>query len=186
MLCAMSTSTIVINDAKLKSLALVVARNRVGPNDPIEDILAREEVDQGVFAAILTDPVFRRYVRGFVHELTESGFSFSYKSKILAEELLPDLYHMVRNEDLPAAARAKIAENLVEWGGLKPQPAAVPVTPPGGGFHITFNIPALPQERAAITMDAAAAIPPAFSIGFTPVPVPTEEAMLCNVEDEEE
>jgi len=62
----------------------------------------------------------------------------------LAEDLLPTAYHMARDPETPAAVRAKILENLVEWADLKPKRTAEV----GGGpsFSITFNIPgALPQ-----------------------------------------
>jgi hypothetical protein len=46
---------------------------------------------------------------------------------------------MVRDPDTPAAVRAKIIENFVEWGDLKPKNSAISTA--GPGFSITINIP---------------------------------------------
>jgi hypothetical protein len=46
---------------------------------------------------------------------------------------------MVRDPDIPAAVRAKIIENFVEWGELKPKNNAISTA--GPGFSITINIP---------------------------------------------
>jgi hypothetical protein len=71
--------------------------------------------------------------------MKENGFSFAAKSRILAEDLLPTAYHMVKDPDVPAAVRAKIIENFVEWGDLKPKNNAISTA--GPGFSITINLP---------------------------------------------
>jgi hypothetical protein len=126
-------------DQVLRELALAVARNTVGAARPIAEILAGEGLTQSEYDAISANPQFKRYVDSYTKEMQESGFSFAAKSRILAEDLLPTAYHMVRDPDTPAAVRAKIIENFVEWGDLKPKNSAISTA--GPGFSITINIP---------------------------------------------
>lgn len=126
-------------DQVLRELALAVARNNVGAMRPIAEILAGEGLTQSEYDAISLNPQFQRYVDSYTTEMKESGFSFAAKSRILAEDLLPTAYHMVRDPDTPAAVRAKIIENFVEWGDLKPKNSAISTA--GPGFSITINIP---------------------------------------------
>ena len=126
-------------DQVLRELALAIARNNVGAMRPIAEILAGEGLTQQEYDAISVNPQFTRYVESYTTEMKESGFSFAAKSRILAEDLLPTAYHMVRDPDTPAAVRAKIIENFVEWGDLKPKNSAISTA--GPGFSITINIP---------------------------------------------
>jgi hypothetical protein len=53
---------------------------------------------------------------------------------------------MARDPDVPAAVRAKILENLVDWGDLKPKNTSNAGA--GPGFSITINIPTVGQTPA--------------------------------------
>jgi hypothetical protein len=126
-------------DQVLRELALAIARNKVGAMRPIADVLAGEGVTQSEYDAISENPQFIRYVESYAKEMQDSGFSFAAKSRILAEDLLPTAYHMVKDPDTPAAVRAKIIENFVDWGDLKPKNSAISTA--GPGFSITINLP---------------------------------------------
>lgn len=126
-------------DQLLRSLALSIARNNVGAQLPLHTVLASEGLVQSEYDEIAKNPQFQTYVRQYESDLKESGFSFEAKSKVLAEDLLPTAYHMARDPDVPAATRAKMIENLVEWGNLKPKNTGLQAS--GPGFSITFNIP---------------------------------------------
>lgn len=131
-------------DQLLRSLALSIARNNVGAQLPLHAVLASEGLVQSEYDDISTNPQFQTYVTQYEAELKESGFSFAAKSRVLAEDLLPTAYHMARDPDVPAATRAKMIENLVDWGDLKPKNSSLQAQ--GPGFSITFNIPSLPQN----------------------------------------
>jgi len=49
---------IITSDDGLKSLALAVARNKIGADDPIEEVLSVEGVDSDQFSRLLDDKVF--------------------------------------------------------------------------------------------------------------------------------
>jgi hypothetical protein len=133
-------------DHTLRSLALSVARNNVGAMRPVQEIYASSGLSQLECSEIALNPQFLRYVDSYTTELKDSGFSFSSKSRILAEDLLPTAYSMAKDIDIPAAVRQKIIENLVEWGDLKPKNT----TGMGGGpgFSITINLPGTNGEGA--------------------------------------
>lgn len=141
-------------DAHLRSIALSVARNNVGAARPLHEILAVEGIQQAEYDEIAKNPQYQHYVTAFEAELKGNGFSFAAKSRVLAEDLLPTAYHMARDMDIPAATRAKLIENLVEWGDLRPKNSANSAS--GPGFSITFNIPSIgntPQNTITIAAE---------------------------------
>lgn len=119
---------------------------------PEHEIAASEGITVTELAAIQQNPQFQRYVDAFSTELRESGFSFAAKCRVLAEDLLPNAYHMVKDPDVPAAVRAKVIENLVEWADLKPKRDST-TTLPGAGFSITINLPSAAQLAAGKTSE---------------------------------
>jgi hypothetical protein len=133
------TTTAIRADVFLRELALAIARNQVGANAPVHEVLAAEGITQQEYVAISKNPTFSGYVAAFVKELTDTGFSFAAKSRVLAESLLPDVYHLARDQDAPAATRLKAIENIVEWGDLRPKKSAEIAA--GPGYSITINIP---------------------------------------------
>lgn len=143
-------------DQLLRSLALSVARNNVGAQLPLHTVLASEGLVQSEYDEIAKNPQFQTYVTQYEADLREAGFSFEAKSKVLAEDLLPTAYHMAKDPDVPAATRAKMIENLVEWGNLKPKNSNLQAS--GPGFSITFNIPST-QNTAPQTIVLEAETP---------------------------
>jgi len=127
-------------DALMRSVALAVARNQVGQQRPITELLPREGITQQEYDDLSKNPQFKQYADAYAKELTESGFSFAAKSRVLAEDLLPMAYKMAKDIDVPAPVRAKMIENLVEWGDLKPK-KDLALAQVGSGFSITINIP---------------------------------------------
>ena len=158
----MSSHDLINHDDHLRSLAMAVARNRAGPEDPIEDVLARESIAPSDFDSYLNDKVFKKYVTAYTHELRENGFSFASKCRILAEDAIQHMYLMTKDNEVPAAARVKAVENLVTWSGLAAK--SIADSNQGNGFHITFNIPNAPQQTARITVDTP--VSTGFSMAF--------------------
>ena len=150
----------------IKTLALTVARNRVGAGDPIEDVLLREGVDPSDFAALLSDKAFKVYLTQYVAELRESGFSFAAKCRVLAEDAVGDIYHLIKDPEAPAAARIKGLENLVGWAGIGARPDQNVAQ--GAGFSITFNIPSTGATPINAQISVKNDEKPAFSTTFTP------------------
>ena len=132
------------SDQLLRELALSIARNNVGAQLPIHSVIAGEGLTQTEYDQIAANPQYKRYLEAYTTELRENGFSFAAKSRVLAEDLLPTAYHMAKDPDVPAATRAKMIENLVDWGDLKPKNSLNQAS--GPGFSITINLPSTPTS----------------------------------------
>jgi hypothetical protein len=143
------------SDQLLRELALSIARNSVGAMLPIHQIVAGEGLTQTEYDQIAANPQFQRYVDMYVKELKDTGFSFSAKARVLAEDLLPTLYHMAKDSDVPAAVRRQAITDIVEWAELKPKTNQVAQT--GPGFSITINLPSVGNAPPqAIVLEANA------------------------------
>lgn len=128
-------------DQLLRELAISIARNQVGAMRPLHEIVAGEGLTQTEYDQIAANPQFQRYVDMYVKELKDTGFSFSAKARVLAEDLLPTLYHMAKDVEVPAAVRRQAITDIVEWAELKPKTNAVAQS--GPGFSITINLPSV-------------------------------------------
>ena len=154
----------------------------MGANRPIHEIAASEGLTQPEYEAIAANPQFQRYLESYARELQENGFSIQAKSRLLAEDLLPTMYHLARDPDAPAAARVKIFENFVELADAKPKQAAVA---PGAGFSITINIPKMGDKPAEIiTFDAETAQKP-VEIAKSATPTQKQPILLAEADDYE-
>lgn len=142
-------------DLFIQSLALSVARNKVGADLPIDQVVKSEGLTLAEYQDIETNPVFQGYLTRYINELKDSGFSFEAKCRVLAEDLLPSFYHMARDPDIPAPVRAKVVENLVKWANLEPK-NDVKV---GSGAGFSINI-VLPGENSAENTTITAEVRP--------------------------
>lgn len=147
-------------DVFLQSLALSVARNTVGANLPLGDILKSEGVTEREYTAIAANPTYVKYLQNYTNELIESGFSFEAKCRVLAEDMLANFYHLGRDMDTPAPVRAKVMENLVEWANLKPKKDSPAMA--GAGFSIQIVLPEQAQSDQT---------PQTVTVDVTPDPV---------------
>lgn len=135
-------------DQSLRELAMSVARNQVGANLPVEEVLLTEGLTRSEYDTIALNPQYKRYVLSYVKDLAENGYSFVSKARLLAEDLLKTAYGIAKDPDAPAAARVKMIENLVEWGNVAPKAAVVVGN--GQGFSITINIPGTNQQQEVL------------------------------------
>ena len=127
-------------DAELRAVAIAVARNNVGARRPEHEIAASEGITNAEFDQIKQNPQFKSYLEAYERDLRENGFSFAAKSRVLAEDLLPDAYFLAKDSNIPPAVRVKMIENLVEWAELKPKKDQGQIAV-GSGFSITINLP---------------------------------------------
>ena len=167
------------SDLELKSLALAAARNQIGADLPIEDVMTMEGVPLGEIDAILADAMFQRYLMLYVKELQENGVSFKMKNRTLVEDLVPHIYQMVRDPDIPAASRIKGFETMARYAGYEAEVVAATPASSAPQFHITFNVPQTtsdPYQTAAI--DVTSTEIPTFTTSFSPQTPPGEPQKL--------
>lgn len=155
-------------DQLLRELALAVARNNVGALRPVSEVIAGEGLTQAEYDAISLNPQFQRYVETYAAELKESGFSIQAKSRLLVEDLLPTMYHLVKDVDAPAAARVKAFENFIDLAGAKPNKAVEATA--GPGFSITINVPS-----GALTASSTKALSSADVTELPVITLPTRD-----------
>ena len=135
----------ILADRNLRELALAEARNALGPNEPLSTFLAQECISLLEYEAIARNPQYQRYLKDYKADLTENGFSFAAKARVLAEDLLADVYRMAKDSDTPAAMRVKTLENLVDWGRLAPKATAEVAS--GPGYSITISLGNSPKSE---------------------------------------
>lgn len=134
-------------------IAMEVARNRVGAQLPIEDLLGTLDLDEDEFIDLTKDPTFKVQVKKFCKELRENGMSFKLKLGIHVEDALIELHRLLKDADTPAAIKVKIVENFVKWAGLEPKEDKNALQAAGTRFSINFNwgnAPNAPQQLPVI------------------------------------
>lgn len=135
---------------ELELLAFEVARNQVGMQLPVEELLSQLNISKDTFLAYTRNPTFNAAARAFKKELEDSGASFELKARIQAEAMLQQLWDLVHDKEIPATVRMKGIENAVRWGKLEPPKNEHMTAANAPSFSITFNIPELPQARGQV------------------------------------
>lgn len=140
-------SAIVYQELDQQQLALTLARNQVGAKLPVKEVLEAEGVSLDMMEKLMADRLFTADVKRMAKELTENGFGFAAKSRVLAEDLLKTTYAIATDVDVAANTRLKAVENLVKWGDLEPKTSSQATTS-GPGFTIQIVVPNHLQEAA--------------------------------------
>ena len=65
------------HEDSLKSLAMAIARNKAGADEPVHTVLLREGVTPAEYLLYQKDVVFQRYVLAYTKEMEENGVSFA-------------------------------------------------------------------------------------------------------------
>lgn len=65
---------------------------------------------------------------------------FVLRAKIMAEDLLGDMYMIGKDRNTPAALRIRVAENAAAWGRLDPKHDKGRTDATDTGVHLSFNI----------------------------------------------
>lgn len=141
-------SAVVGEEIDKEQFALAIARNQVGEKLPIADVMKSQGISEHLAEQYFNDPTFVKHVKRLAQELTENGFGFEAKARVLAEDALKTVYGIVTDKDAPTAVRMKGVENLVEWGGLKPKAAGGNNPNAQAGFTIQIVIPQAVQNAA--------------------------------------
>ena len=135
-----------------EATAFAVARNKVGPRLPAEELMLSLGLTAHEFELLLEDELFRRKVRDFTKELTENGTSFVLKAQVQAEELLKTNFKLARATDTPPSVAVAAIANAVRWAGFDKR-AAGGEEDPGNRPKISINITLAPPKDAPRTID---------------------------------
>lgn len=174
---------IIFKELDIQALALAVARNNVGENLPISQILAREHYTQAQYDALQNDKLFTNMVEAYELELVEKGFSFMAKNKVAAEDGIRDMYRLLKDPDTPAAVKVKIHENFVANSGLAPKQTANTAGLNGeGGAGIVINIQ--PPAGYTVKIGTSTADHSATMIPATQIDDVIEGELVDNADDD--
>lgn len=171
---------LISRELDIQSLALAIARNNVGEQVPVSQVLAREHYTQAQYDQLLTDKVFTNLIESYELELIEKGFSFMAKNKVAAEDGIRDMYRLLKDPDTPAAVKVKIHENFVANSGLVPKVQAGTALGGEGGAGIIINITAPPGYTAAVSKTTLGQTVPAT----TQIDNIIEGELVANAEDD--
>ena len=89
--------------------------------ESLEDIASREGLTTSEMRELLADPKIRLTLDGLRKELEERGVTFSAKCRVLADELLLEVYESARDPTERLDRKTALLEKLVDWANLKPR-----------------------------------------------------------------
>ncbi|MGF6599809.1 hypothetical protein P3T23_004543 [Paraburkholderia sp. GAS448] len=109
---------------------------------PLAEIIAAYGLGPARFDALLDTPAFVAALRDAQSQLREHGAQagFVFRSRALAEDLLPDIYGLAKSPATDAQLRHRIFESLARYALL--DPAASRRAGDGGGVRVIFNLAA--------------------------------------------
>lgn len=107
---------------------------------PMPDILAAYGLTQQHFAVLLDTPAFVAALRDAQAQMRAHGAQagFVFRSRALAEDLLPDIYGLAKDNRTDAVLRHRIFESLARYALL--DPASTKKGGDGGGVRVVFNL----------------------------------------------
>jgi hypothetical protein len=82
----------------------------------------RYNLSEEEYNFIITQPTFRSEVAAHLVTIKEKGISFTTKSRLIAEETLDELYHIINNPAVAPSIRIDAWKAVVKAAGLE-QPA---------------------------------------------------------------
>lgn len=83
-----------------------------------EIIAARYDLTKEEFNYLIAQPSFRKELAVYVSTFKEHGVSFGVKAKLIAEEMLDDMFKIIRDQHIEARVRADTWWKVVQAAGL--------------------------------------------------------------------
>ena len=103
------------------------------------------------YTRLLTSDVFRAQVDLFRNEIKENGLSFKMKSRMIAEEALPQVQNIISAPETAGALRLAAIKQVASWGGLGIAPKAEEKDGNGVVINIEFGGAGGPAQMKDIT-----------------------------------
>jgi hypothetical protein len=106
-----------------------------------EDICARYEISEPDWDALRTNPIFRGMVKEAMREFSgdmNAAKRTRLKANILYEDLLPEMYALVKDISMPSNSRVEAAKLLAKTGGVD-SPEKENTGAAGNMFQVNIN-----------------------------------------------
>lgn len=100
-----------------------------------DDIMGRYGISLSEAAELKKDPYVLRAVESRRAELERTGYTFRTKARLMAEDLMAEVYLAAKDERAAPAFKLDVLKTMVKVGDLEPRPNA-----PGGANGPSFNI----------------------------------------------
>lgn len=127
--------------------------------DDAATLAARHGLTFDEFRVVLNHPLFQRILQEAVADVRTNGSGFREKAKVIAEDLLPDLYSIAKNPNVHPSIRLDTAKFVTEAAGLKTGGRGDGTQAGGGGARFTLRVLLGEREErlvgAVIDVDAS-------------------------------
>lgn len=135
-------------------IALELARNELGMQYPIRDLLKRIGVTEEEFKQYAKNEHFKKLVKKTRTDLEKDNQGIKLKSAIALEDSIEVLYRLIRDPDTPHNVVVQGIKQLADMAGVTKQETQQQV---GSGFVVNIDLSGLKeaQEKAAKEVQAS-------------------------------
>lgn len=138
--------TTTLSAKKLLSVPVEMIKEVATGLEDGEAIAGRFGYTSEEWKVLSVQPAFVMDVNRYRSEFERTGQTFKLKAKMLAEELLANVFVHAMSDDVPVKDKTAALQMLAKYGELEPKTNLTATQ--GSGFSITINIPSVPKEDA--------------------------------------
>jgi hypothetical protein len=133
-------------------IALEIAKNDLGMQLPIRDLLNKLGLSAQALRALLANDNFKKMVRAYRSELEKDHEGVRLKSAIALEDSIPHLHKIIHDPDTPPNVVVQGCKQLAEMAGLNRSSNDAPT---GSGFVVNIDLSGLKnmQNRSSTPID---------------------------------
>lgn len=115
--------------------------------DDIHTLAARHGLSTAEARALLVHPLFLQVLQEAVAQVRATGAGYKEKAKVIAEDLLPDVYALAKNVAVHPSIRLDAAKFVTGCAGLGPQRESRDGAPGGGGGNVRYTLQVILGQR---------------------------------------
>ena len=130
-------------------IALALARNSLGMQLPVTELVAEMGVDIRHVTQLSKSNTFVDMVKAYKRELSEDGEGIRLKSAVALEHSIKKLYTMIHNPDTPANVVVQGVKQLADMAGIGGK-QDVAVVAAGSGFVVNIDLSGLKELADAV------------------------------------
>ena len=134
-------------------LALALARNALGMQLPVTELIEQLGVDQQHVVQLSKNESFVAMVKEYKAELSKDGEGIRLKSAVALEHSIKKLYTMIHNADTPANVVVQGVKQLADMANVGKN-HEVAASAAGSGFVVNIDLSGLKELAEAINPPA--------------------------------
>lgn len=141
-------------------LALALARNALGMQLPVADLLKQLGIDPKTLLRLSKSEAFTSMVKQYRAELEKDGEGIRLKSAVALEHSIPRLYALIHNHDTPGNVVVQGVKQLADMADINKRSQEVA---PGTGFQVNIDLSGLAQLNNPANITSTTLNPPPAS-----------------------